>query len=713
MLTTMMTIAAASGQESISRRRRTCVLTRREGVDKEFCFDFVTEEAELAAAAWGCGEIEARGLAARGLEAVRLAGDAAEAEGRRRFEEYARSEEAFETACDAPCRSKVARERLEIQALLAGELPEPEARCHNISGRIRAACPLSRAYGKVDQPGSASDWFALGKAWAESEDYGHAMAALLRARSLGATDQNGVDLHLASIWSAWGDVDVAVGVYGRVVARATVSGDRGLAVAARISALVAALPPLAPPDLAPLRARFRSDLAALAFGPTAFFRSSEKLDATFLARHVGRTLFHLAHHCLDDVEDVRLFGLVWRRVSNVVDHPPRSSSEKKEELRVGFASAHLRDHSIGKMLAELLALLAAEAYVVVFHVGGGGDEEEDFVRSFINSRVDVAREVPRADVGAAQRAIASEGLDVLVFPDVGMEPWSYLLSFGRLARVQCAWWGHPVTTGLETVDFYLSLDTEPDEAKDHYAEQVVRMDFVNTAPFVPVLDLEERLGDALVPRREVFGVDDAVVVYLVLGRLFKLHPAFDDIILDLLEQHETSVVAFVAEPQRPLTAAFWRRLEARFVSLEFQQQQQQQQQLGDRVRVVDYWHYVQALARADVVLDTYPYGGCLTALDALSNSKPFVTLPGPLERGRFAMSIYRQMNLTDFVAATPADFVRIAANLGKNPEARRSAAVRIQRAYPRAHRLAEVAAEWTALFQRLRRAAAYSTPSQN
>ena len=73
-------------------------------------------------------------------------------------------------------------------------------------------------------------------------------------------------------------------------------------------------------------------------------------------------------------------------------------------------------------------------------------------------------------------------LDVLIFPDVGMEPFTLYLSFARLARVQMAWWGHPVTTASPTMDYFISLEDELDEAQEHYTEQLVRMKVVNAPP---------------------------------------------------------------------------------------------------------------------------------------------------------------------------------------------------------------------------------------
>ena len=43
-------------------------------------------------------------------------------------------------------------------------------------------------------------------------------------------------------------------------------------------------------------------------------------------------------------------------------------------------------------------------------------------------------------------------LDVAVFPELGMSPRTWRLAMLRSAPVQAVGWGHPVTTGLPSID---------------------------------------------------------------------------------------------------------------------------------------------------------------------------------------------------------------------------------------------------------------------
>src|SRR5947199_133897 len=60
------------------------------------------------------------------------------------------------------------------------------------------------------------------------------------------------------------------------------------------------------------------------------------------------------------------------------------------------------------------------------------------------------------DLAAAREAIARLELDVLFYQDVGLEPLSYFLAFSRLAPVQLTSFGHPDTTGIPNLDYFLS-----------------------------------------------------------------------------------------------------------------------------------------------------------------------------------------------------------------------------------------------------------------
>jgi predicted O-linked N-acetylglucosamine transferase (SPINDLY family) len=73
--------------------------------------------------------------------------------------------------------------------------------------------------------------------------------------------------------------------------------------------------------------------------------------------------------------------------------------------------------------------------------------------------------------------------------------------------------------------------------------------------------------------------------------------------------------------------------------------------------------HLQAYQEIDVALDSFPWSGHTTACEALWMGVPVVTLRGERYAGRMTASVLESLGLGEWVAATPEDYVRIAAEL--------------------------------------------------
>jgi predicted O-linked N-acetylglucosamine transferase (SPINDLY family) len=72
--------------------------------------------------------------------------------------------------------------------------------------------------------------------------------------------------------------------------------------------------------------------------------------------------------------------------------------------------------------------------------------------------------------------ILDNQLHILVYLDIGMDPRTTQLAGLRLAPVQCVTWGHPITSGLPTIDYFISSELmEPAEGDNHYSEKLIRL----------------------------------------------------------------------------------------------------------------------------------------------------------------------------------------------------------------------------------------------
>ena len=70
-----------------------------------------------------------------------------------------------------------------------------------------------------------------------------------------------------------------------------------------------------------------------------------------------------------------------------------------------------------------------------------------------------------------------------------MEPLSYFLSFSRLASAQCVTWGHPVSTGVSTIDYFISSKiTELKSSITNYTEKLILFDCFSTDYATPNIE---------------------------------------------------------------------------------------------------------------------------------------------------------------------------------------------------------------------------------
>jgi len=89
--------------------------------------------------------------------------------------------------------------------------------------------------------------------------------------------------------------------------------------------------------------------------------------------------------------------------------------------------------------------------------------------------------------------------------------------------------------------------------------------------------------------------------------------------------------------------------------------------LAERVRFLPHMlndRFLQFTAAADVMIDTFHFGGCNSTCEALALGTPIVTLPGTLLGGRFTVASYHEIGVEGCVAESPQQYVDIAVALG-------------------------------------------------
>jgi CRISPR-associated protein Csy1 len=409
-------------------------------------------------------------------------------------------------------------------------------------------------------------------------------------------------------------------------------------------------------DLARWRARYRSGLHEIVERAPGWMASAR--DVFFLDHHN----FLLAYQGEDDLELQRAYSGLLATLAGAAHPewraPRRPTFDGSRRLRVGFVGNIFRDCTAGRYFERwVTGLDGARFERFVYHTAAIDD---DFTRRIASGAEHFTALRTSSEQAAAR--LAHDALDVIVYPEVGMTPLSYLLAALRLAPVQCAGWGHPVTTGSDAIDFYFTCGAmEPGDGPSHYVERLVALPGLGVEYSMP-----EPPGAAA--RRDL-GLPEAARIHICPQSLFKIHPAMDALFVAVLEADPEAVLAFFQAPARAVTMQFAARL----------QRAMQARGIPARGQLkflprMSGAGFRRALALADVVLDTVRWSGGNTSLDAIAAGTPVVTLPGRFMRARQTAAMLRIVGLDGLVAGTPEEYVRLAVETARDRD--RNAALR-------------------------------------
>jgi protein O-GlcNAc transferase len=283
----------------------------------------------------------------------------------------------------------------------------------------------------------------------------------------------------------------------------------------------------------------------------------------------------------------------------------------------------------------------------------------------------------RLDLAAEQ--LSAAGFDLLHYWEIGTDSTNCFLPYFQAAPVQMTTWGWPVTTGNPCVQGYLShRELEPTGAEQYYAEKLLRLEYLPTWYVRPQLPKKPR-------NREQSGFSSREHLYLCTQNLRKYHPEFDAALAEILERDPQGKLLIIADGQPRVTQLLLDRF-GRTMS-----------KVCGRVSVLprmDREEYLNVLALADVVLDTFHFaGGANTVLDCMSVGAPLVTWPGPFHRGRWALAVYEELGIKELIADSAPRYVELACQVAGDRELHQELKSRIPAACPSLFENAKTVAE--------------------
>ncbi|MBM4145222.1 MAG: tetratricopeptide repeat protein [Nitrospira sp.] len=395
-------------------------------------------------------------------------------------------------------------------------------------------------------------------------------------------------------------------------------------------------------------------------------------DSKVAAETVGiHQPFYLAYQGFNDRELQRIYGELVCQIMQLAYpefsiHSETQYCYPEQPVRVGIVAGFFHNHPVWRIIIKGWAenLDKKKINLYGYYTGKKKDDETDkarhcFVR-FIentNSFEDLCK------------TIQNDNLHVIIYPEIGMDFLTLRLAALRLAPVQCASWGHPVASGLPTIDYYLSGDLmEPANAQEHYTEKLIRL------PNLSVYYSPDVAPDSAVDR-DTFGLRPKSIRYHCCQTLYKYLPQYDEVFPRIAQQTGDCQFLFSSFPEiNTIIEQFKTRIFRKFKEFN----------LDANNHIVflpalDKVKYKALNKLCDVFLDPIGWSGCTSTLEAIDCNLPVVAFPSLLMRGRESAAILTMMGLKETIAASLEEYVLLAVNLGKDSEWRREISEKIAR----------------------------------
>jgi predicted O-linked N-acetylglucosamine transferase (SPINDLY family) len=331
------------------------------------------------------------------------------------------------------------------------------------------------------------------------------------------------------------------------------------------------------------------------------------------------------------------------------------------KLKIGYICSCFYNHSVGWLARWLVKHHDTEKFDIYIY-GVNLPERNHPIRDFYANMTPNYRSC-KGDSGSIADVIHRDEIDILVDLDSITRDTVCTVMALKPAPIQATWLGWDAI-GMSSIDYYIADNYAlPENAQDYYTEKIWRL----PQSYISVDGFE--IGVPTLHRSDL-GIPENAVVFLNPQRGFKLHPETTKLQLQIIKQTPNGYFLIKSVSEQDGVRDFFKAL-ANEVGVP-----------TDRLRFLPYASSEEVhranLMIADVVLDTFPFNGATTTLEALWMERPIVTLVGQQFAARNSYTMMMNAGITEGISWTPEEYVAWGVRLGTEPELRQQVAWKLR-----------------------------------
>lgn len=313
------------------------------------------------------------------------------------------------------------------------------------------------------------------------------------------------------------------------------------------------------------------------------------------------------------------------------------------KIKIAFMSQYLgRLSSPFRDRIGLISNLPKDKFDVKIITFASEDKYTDKVKDFYNNNKELFVDLHSDDIESIRKKIGELNLDILFFCEIGMSMYNFLLSFSRLAPVQINTWGNSDTSGNKEIDYFVSSKYfEIEDAQNHYSEKLIKFNSLSTYYYRPSTYLNYKYDEKFI---NDLNIPENHIVLGCMQTINKISNSMELIFNDILNIPNTIILLSESIP------------------LSIEQERRMVSNIKNSNRIirfgtVNHSRFCSVISRCDIILDSYPFGGCNTSFECFDFNKPIVTYPTKYLNGRFTLGMYKKMGILDLIVNSHEEYI--------------------------------------------------------
>ena len=382
----------------------------------------------------------------------------------------------------------------------------------------------------------------------------------------------------------------------------------------------------------------------------ASLREAIRINPDFLIAH-NNLLLNLNYlesiNQKNILEDAKHFGLIVSQKA-VPKFTQWDTPRATEKLRIGFVSGDLRNHSVGFFIESLITNLDKTQFeIYAFPTLSVKDDLTNRLLPFIEEWVPI---YGKSDIDAAS-VIHQKGMHVLIDLSGHSENNRLAVFSYKPAPIQVSWLGLPMTTGVPEMDYVIGDPYAlPQEFENQFTEAVWRLPESYLCFTPPRNSVEVGVLPAL---------SNGYLTFASFNNLSKMNNKVVEVWSNILKALPTAKLLLKTK-----------QLSDPNVTLQTKERFSNHGVNADRLlfkTVLDERDdHLAIYNQVDIGLDTFPYPGVTTSVEANWMGVPVLTLKGRSFLSATATSIANNAGLNEWVASDTEDYVNKAIEFSSN-----------------------------------------------